>query len=85
MLVLSQYNEENVPVDEFTGLVSNVISQWPAPVFQKMMAVVVDEGEPPLVNFDMLSKFVDLFQYIPTNTKGRKDRNYSPQMYQALT
>ena len=38
-----------------------------------------------VIQYDILQKFTDLYQFIPTNTKHRKDKNFSPNMYKALT
>ena len=37
------------------------------------------------INMELLTKYADLYSHMPTNMKGWKDRNFSPQMYQALT
>lgn len=38
-----------------------------------------------VVEIEFFSKFSDLYNFVPTNTKGRKDKNWSPQVYLALT
>lgn len=38
-----------------------------------------------VVEIEFYQKFADLFSYIPTNLKGRKDKNWSPQVYLALS
>lgn len=37
------------------------------------------------IEIEFFQKFCDLYNYIPVNLKNRKDKNYSPEVYQALS
>lgn len=50
-----------------------------------MLNPAKDEFSEPTVSFALFSKFVDLYNFSPTNLKGRKDKNWSPYIYQVLT
>ncbi len=43
-----------------------------------VQALTTEHDRVPVVEIDVFSRFADLYTYIPTNTKGRKDKNWSP-------
>jgi len=38
-----------------------------------------------MIEIELFAKFTDLYNYIPINLKNRKDKNFSPEIYIALS
>ncbi len=50
-----------------------------------MVETLSNEVHPEFIEIEVFAKFSDLFSFIPTNFKNRRDKNYSPEVYLALS